>query len=77
MAEFTPLFEVDERVASPEHFPNVFARDDLAGATDQQEQKLEWLWFETNDPAVLGKQAGLLIQLKDAEPHNVIYMVVG
>ncbi len=70
MAEFTPCSKSTNVSLPQSDFPNIFARDDFAGATDQQEEKLEWLWFETNDPAVSGKQAGLLIQLKDAEPDN-------
>jgi len=66
------VVEVDEGVAVPELIVDLFPRDYVAGALDQEAENLKWLLLNLDANAALPQFAGPEVQFEDAEMENRI-----
>jgi hypothetical protein len=64
------VVEVDEGVGRPEFLLQLFARDHLAGALQQQRQDLKWLLLQAQLDSVLAQFARVEIELKHSKARD-------
>jgi hypothetical protein len=62
-----PVVEVDERIPSPQALRELLARNELAGACQQQDQYLKGLFLKTEPDACLAQLSRPSIQLEVAK----------